>query len=281
VNPQTPLQERIYRQRADFSPGYNRLADFLLDSYLAAAMMTAHELAQALDLDPATVVRFCQHLGYSGYPELQRELRARVRSEFSTIPQPDPSQTGFEQFSQALSRMSRQFPAEAMEALLEKFSTADQILILPDAPTDWAARRTTALLAAAGFPVRIADPQPDALVAGLAGLHAGDLLLVIDLLGETPLPRQALEWANRSGVTTALICGAASLPSAGQAGILLPLYTSDDPLLRHAAAGGYFAALLTGLDRRFPERLSAAQAKLHELSVQIESLSPAPSHPQE
>src|SRR5512141_3364544 len=80
-------EDRIRQDRSNMSKSFARLADFLLDSYVEAAFMTASELAHALNLDAATVVRFSQHLGYSGYPKLQREIRDRVKSDLLIRPQ--------------------------------------------------------------------------------------------------------------------------------------------------------------------------------------------------
>ena len=74
-------EDRIRRERPEMSKSFAKLADFLLNSYIEAAFMTASELAHALDLDAATVVRFSQFLGYSGFPELQREIRSRVKND--------------------------------------------------------------------------------------------------------------------------------------------------------------------------------------------------------
>ena len=74
-------EERIREIRSDLSPSFEVLANFLLDSYSSASFLTATELAYSLDLDPATVVRFAQKLGYAGYPELQREIQQRVKDE--------------------------------------------------------------------------------------------------------------------------------------------------------------------------------------------------------
>ena len=70
-------EDRIRHERTQMSKSFAKLADFLLDSYVEASFMTASELAQALNLDAATVVRFSQHLGYKGFPQLQREIRER------------------------------------------------------------------------------------------------------------------------------------------------------------------------------------------------------------
>ena len=80
-------EERIRRERPEMSKSFARLADFLLDSYIEASFMTASELAHALNLDAATVVRFSQHLGYKGYPELLREIRDKVRRDLLIRPQ--------------------------------------------------------------------------------------------------------------------------------------------------------------------------------------------------
>src|SRR4030066_1723282 len=80
-------KERLRLDRPNMSKSFARLADFLLDSYIKASFMTASELAHSLNLDAATVVRFSQHLGYKGYPELLREIRDKVRQNILYHPQ--------------------------------------------------------------------------------------------------------------------------------------------------------------------------------------------------
>src|SRR5512141_2878779 len=79
-------EDRIRQERSNMSKSFAKLADFLLDSYVEAAFMTASELAHALNLDAATVVRFSQHLGYDGFPKLQREIRQRVKQDLLIRP---------------------------------------------------------------------------------------------------------------------------------------------------------------------------------------------------
>src|SRR3990172_9064640 len=79
-------EERIRHERTEMSKSFARLADFLLDSYVEASFMTASELAHALNLDAATVVRFSQHLGYKGFPQLQREIRMKVKADLLIRP---------------------------------------------------------------------------------------------------------------------------------------------------------------------------------------------------
>ena len=45
--------------------------------------MTATELARRVSVDPATVVRFAQELGYTGYRELSREIKQYVNEQLA------------------------------------------------------------------------------------------------------------------------------------------------------------------------------------------------------
>ena len=68
-------EKRIREARPRMSKSFARLAEFILDSYVQSALMTATELAHQVDVDAATVVRFAQMLEYRGFPELQREIK--------------------------------------------------------------------------------------------------------------------------------------------------------------------------------------------------------------
>jgi len=75
------FREKIQEKYDDLTPSFRRLADFMLQNQLDAAFMTATELAERLGVDAATVVRFAQELGYTGFRELSKEIQEVVRSE--------------------------------------------------------------------------------------------------------------------------------------------------------------------------------------------------------
>jgi DNA-binding MurR/RpiR family transcriptional regulator len=77
------FQERIRRHYDHLSPGYRKVADYLLSDYRAAAFMTAAGLAGAVGVDTTTVVRFAQRIEYPGFPELIDDVQAQVKSELS------------------------------------------------------------------------------------------------------------------------------------------------------------------------------------------------------
>jgi len=264
-------QERIHQQRPGFSRSYNLLADFLLDSYLQAALMTAHELAQALDLDPATVVRFAQSLGYRGYPELQQELRERVRAQFLPGGQDAELNSPFDDTIQALNLTHLNLASSQVDALIELLANTRVILLVSDPAGQWLSGWLLNRLAACGFPARSPAAESEALAAALSLSEPGDVLLGIDLLGESPRLVRALELAKQAGLSVALIAGAASLPSAGLADISLVIYSADDPPTRLACAAAILNTLELALRQRFPERMNTACTRLAALTAQIEA----------
>ncbi len=131
-------EERIREVRGGLSPSFVRLADYLLDSYAEASFLTATELAHTLDLDPATVVRFAQRLGYPGYPELQREIRQKVKDQLLARPQAEPGtaeaacDAALLEVSQALDLTRRGFPSQAAQGLLNALDGAKRIVVLAE-----------------------------------------------------------------------------------------------------------------------------------------------------
>ena len=68
-------------------PKQQRVARFLAGNEAVVAFTPATELAARLDVDPATVVRLTKVLGFDGYPDLQRFLRARFPHHYPTVEQ--------------------------------------------------------------------------------------------------------------------------------------------------------------------------------------------------
>jgi DNA-binding MurR/RpiR family transcriptional regulator len=75
------FRERIAQHYERLGPNQKRIADFLTQEYREAAFMNGSGLSQRLEVDPATVTRFAQRLGYAGYPELRREIQELVKEE--------------------------------------------------------------------------------------------------------------------------------------------------------------------------------------------------------
>ncbi|GAF46429.1 hypothetical protein RW1_031_00110 [Rhodococcus wratislaviensis NBRC 100605] len=69
----------------NLSKGQRRIAEFVVDQQNAAGLLTAADLARAVGVSEATVVRFAQNLSYSGYPEMRRVLQDSLKNDMTTV----------------------------------------------------------------------------------------------------------------------------------------------------------------------------------------------------
>ena len=76
----------IFKEHYDkMSKSHKKIADFIINHYDQAVFMTAAKLGAGLDISESTVVRFAMALGYSGYPEFQKDLEECVKLKLSAV----------------------------------------------------------------------------------------------------------------------------------------------------------------------------------------------------
>lgn len=207
----TSYETRIHEARPNFSPSFIRLADFMLDSYRQAAFLTATELGHLLDLDPATVVRFSQLLGYRGYPEFQREIREKVKKDLLMDRKVEPgtsaeaAENALKEIVRNLEFSQRTFPIEAAEELIAALDEAERVIVLAEGLAISSARCLASWLEAVGYTIHLAGGSPPALARAVAGAHKSDLAVAIEITQETPFIAHALSTIKRTGARTAAI----------------------------------------------------------------------------
>ncbi|MFW6280669.1 MAG: MurR/RpiR family transcriptional regulator [Halanaerobium sp.] len=62
---------RINSYLEQLKPAEKRVAQYIIDNHEEVIHLSITKLARAADVSEATVVKFCQHIGYSGYQELK------------------------------------------------------------------------------------------------------------------------------------------------------------------------------------------------------------------
>jgi len=78
------FKERI-REHDDLTPSFQRIAEYILDNTLEVAFLTATELSNKVEVDPGTVVRFAQEIGYSGSRDLLSEIQSYFRGKVQEL----------------------------------------------------------------------------------------------------------------------------------------------------------------------------------------------------
>jgi DNA-binding MurR/RpiR family transcriptional regulator len=274
-------EERIRRERPGMSKSFAKLADFLLDSYIEASFMTASELAHALNLDAATVVRFSQHLGYKGYPELLREIRDKVRRDLlirplqAEVPASIPGV--FNNAMQGLIREMEQIrislDTEALERLVNEIGQARRIVVLAEAPAQPAAYNLVYFLEQGGFPVYIARAGVTDLARTIHTSIPQDLLVAIDVAGQSPYIANSLQEAQERGIRTATIVGAASLASARSADVVLAALERPSTSTSMVVISVMIHVLVETLRWVYAERFAGVEQAIAELSARIQEVS--------
>lgn len=80
-----PLIRRIEQSRGALTPKARILADYILKNSRKVVFMTTKELGDACSVSEATVVRFVNQVGYSGYGAFLQELRDVVNDELTMM----------------------------------------------------------------------------------------------------------------------------------------------------------------------------------------------------
>jgi DNA-binding MurR/RpiR family transcriptional regulator len=77
--------EKIKATYNSMSNNDKLLAQYVIEQYREMAFASAARVGKAVKVSPATVVRFANHLGLSGYSELQELARRAIRQEIDTV----------------------------------------------------------------------------------------------------------------------------------------------------------------------------------------------------
>jgi len=273
-------EDRIRKERANMSKSFARLADFLLDSYVEAAFMTASELAHTLNLDAATVVRFSQFLGYAGFPELQREIRERVKGDLLIRPkQAEVAESGpgivaeaMRELSLALEQTRITLDTDALEKLVDQIGQVRRVIVLAEGPAQPTAYSLVHYLEQGGFPVYIARSGVADLARTINTATMQDLLLAMEVAGQSPYIARALEEARMKGIPTAAIVGASSLASARSADIVLAAQAHPSLGVGIVSIEAVVYALAQVLSWKYSDHFAGTEQAIAELSSRIQQL---------
>jgi len=280
------FRERIQSKYNELTPSFRKLADFILQKQLDAAFMTATELAHHLDVDAATVVRFAQNLGYSGFRELIKEVQQVVKAELTASYSPDldaPDDLGL---FRSLLENERHNLALTQAQLTEEVNSIFPMLL--DAQHVWvlgqghgfhlAALCASALRELGIVAVAIAS-DPLEVAQNLKAVGAEDVVIGFSLTGMDLTVADAVKFAREHGAKTLVFSASAVTGAALEAemSIICPGPTQTHvPSFTGLAA--MIAALSAAFTARYPEKAEGMTAGLKDsfrklLEIQTQSAS--------
>lgn len=261
--------DRIRTARPNMSKSFQRLGDYILDSYVQAALMTASELAHQVDVDSATVVRFAQSLDYSGFPQLQDDIKARVIQDFMLSPKasaevnslPALADRSFKDLGEAMERKRRMLDTGPIEELMKALVAADQVLILADGQGRFIVEELRRHLQSVGIVSLLLPLDERRISRALAVANERDFLLVIDMLDENSLTSAGLAQAKAAGMRGAAIVGSPSFEAARRAEIVLEVQTQEQNDNAPVVLAALIHTLGNGLRWQYADEYKQTQSK--------------------
>jgi DNA-binding MurR/RpiR family transcriptional regulator len=221
--------ERIQHIYIDLSPGYRRVADYLVNNYRDAAFMTAAEVGRASKVDTTLVVRFAQRLGYPGYPELIGEVQERVKQDLRSAYEPaQPDNTGVSIFQKALAEdgtsleyVRLRTSSDVIDSVIDTLLGARRIFVMGESISAALAEAAVHRLLVMGFSAYAMprDMMGQAQVA--ATLQPDDVILGIGITDQTPAVAVMLHVARGVGAKTIGIAGTLTNMVAREAELVL------------------------------------------------------------
>ncbi len=232
------FRTRIRENFDRLTPSFKRLGEYLLDNYFDAAFMTASQLASQLDIDPATVVRFSQRLGYRGYPELLSDVRTAVREELEEVYKTNVQEGTshevmlkiFEAERSNLKDMESKLKPEALEGFLEALESAKRIFVV----SQWAGLHLgglfTMLMRSAGLEAIVVDASASSAMTALYDVGEGDVVVSLSLADVGPDMGTAIQFSREKGAKTFAIAtwGSASAARPAEIMFVTPGRTPND-----------------------------------------------------
>jgi len=273
-----PYRRKISKARPEMSKSFAKIADFLLDSYVIAGFMTATEIAHELKIDTATVVRFSQHLGYSGYSKLLEDIRAHIKRDlgFKQDPEKNSETTSgivsdaVDDLLSSIEQTRISLDIDAVDHLVKQIGSAKRIIIIAEGSVIPAAYNLVNFLEGGNFPVSIARPGLTGLARSLYNAADQDLLIAIDFSNEAPYLGPALREARSKGIAAAVIASSPSLPSALSTDTVLAARANPDIRVGIINIEAIVFALGKAIQHQYPERYSGVEAAISELSNSLQ-----------
>ena len=222
-----PLENRITDIFPRLSQAHQRLARFVLDNGLFVAFASAGAVGEKTGVSAATVVRFCQLLGYDGYPGLQAIVRAKLPTYVHKVQQieqkrgrvsaKDIAQRVFELDAQNLNRTIDSLAPERFWSAVRAIAQASDILIVAGGLSTGPALYLAHSLTVMGLEARAALNGGIPPTLELVHLKPTSVLIGISVWRYVADTVAAMEHAQRIGATRIAITDSLVAPIAQRA----------------------------------------------------------------
>jgi DNA-binding MurR/RpiR family transcriptional regulator len=172
--------------------------------------------------------------------------------------------------SNELDQMRLMLDVDAIEKIVDLIGKARRIILLVESPAQPAAYNLVYFLEQGGFPVFIARPGVIDFARTVHTASQQDLLIAIDVTGQSPFIARSLAEAKARNIPTAAIVGAASLPTARAANVVLTASEHPSPTSGMIVISAIIYILVEALHWSFSQRFSGTEQAIIALANRIQ-----------
>lgn len=266
---------------AKLTPKGRELAHFLDVNPRLATFASASEVAEKLDVNAATVVRFAQALGFSGWPEFQVNFRAQQLSALmpsdvmvaqGTEYAGSPVEASIHRDLHNLQATLETVDHTAFEAAAQAIAAAPYTLCVSSGSYSGVGLILSHLAAFMGYPVVFENRGGAHLVATMSRLKPGDCVVAISFWRTVKEVVTAAQHVRDLGVTTVGIADSAYSPLARAVEHALIVPTESVSFFQSMTAAtslvyGLLARLQELGGERVDETIRSAQAMYAEFDM--------------
>ena len=244
---------KIRAGRDQMSAIERRIADFVLDNAQLLRDYSSQQLANALGISQSSVVKFCQKLGFKGYPDLKYSVGEAIaradNGDDATGPDADDSEPQRDSALELWRSKSEaqeetrsiNTPAaiEAVAAVIADASNHGKVFIIGLGEDDIHARAFALRLSLLGI-LTVHNFDTAHMTASVSAARTGDVLLVFSEHGKQPALCQIGRLFRQRGGSVVTVTRHTSNPLRAHADLTLLVSAHDDrahiePLLYHSA----------------------------------------------
>lgn len=274
---------KLRSERDRMSAIERRIADFVLDNAHLLRDYSSQQLADAVGISQSSVVKFCQKLGFRGYPDLKLSVSEALfrlengngGAQATTRQAEDQAVFGTDLWlckSRAEEATRLINPQQAMAGAADAIGKARTVFIIGLGEDDLHARAFALRLSLLGI-LTVHNFDPAHMTASLSAAEAGDALLVFSEHGMQPALCQLGHYVREQRGHVVTVTRHSANPLRAHADVALLVSAHDDrahvaPLLYHSAMQHLLDrvfVLLCEADDQRPSRLQANLARIQPL----------------
>jgi DNA-binding MurR/RpiR family transcriptional regulator len=207
------LADRIMAALPQMSRKHREIARFVLDQPDLVAFFPASEVGLRTETSAATVVRFCQLLGYEGYQQLQEAIRSRLSLQRTAVQRLEARMEGpvngqdlstrvFAMDLHNIERTAAGILGERINAAAEAMRAARQVLVVGSALAAMLVECLAYSLQVMDIATRSVTGGEEPLALALAFLQREDVVIGISFRRDPRYTLAAIEHGRAIGART-------------------------------------------------------------------------------